>query len=276
MQTSNIFDCNRIIDFHVHVFPDEVAERAVGTLLKAYGVEAITDGTITGLLGHMSKSGVGYSIIQPVATKPGQVRSINDWAASHSDPRIISFGGIHPDYRDIQVEIDRIISLGLRGIKIQANWQDVYIDEERMHPIYEAAQGRLIMMFHCGDELAPVTENKANPRRLATIRKEFPNLTIIAAHMGGYLMWDEMEEYLLGTDIYFDTSACFPQEFPDERFVDTIRRHGPEKILFGTDSPFGDACESIPRFLKMGLTDAELEMIFWQNGKRLLGDKAAI
>ena len=71
-----------IVDLHVHAFPDEIAERAVHTLLETYQVEAVTDGTISGLLAHMAKAGVDYAVVQPVATRPGQVRSINDWAAS--------------------------------------------------------------------------------------------------------------------------------------------------------------------------------------------------
>jgi hypothetical protein len=262
-----------IVDFHVHAFPDDVAQRAIHALLETYQVRAVSDGTISGLVDYMGKSGVDYSVVQPVATKPSQVRSINDWAASHTDARVISFGGIHPDFEDVPGEIDRIVSLGLPGIKIQGNWQGVYIDDPAMRPIYEAAQGRLIVLFHSGEELAPFEEMRATPARLAAVHREFPGLTMVAAHMGGYRMWDEVEEHLLGKDIYFDTSACFPKDLPDERFLDLIRRHGAERILFATDSPFGDALADIPRLTQMGLTDRELELIFGGNATRLLGNR---
>jgi predicted TIM-barrel fold metal-dependent hydrolase len=264
---------NKIVDFHVHIFPDDIAGRALEALITAYRVEAVTDGTVSGLLAHMETSGVGWSVVQPVATKPSQVRSINDWAASHSDPRIISFGAIHPDCEDPGGEIEKIIASGLPGIKIQGNWQNVYIDDPRMYPIYEAAQDRLIVMFHSGDELAPLKEMKATPAHIAKIHSDFPKLTIIVAHMGGYRMWDEVEEQLLGKDLYFDTSTCFPEYMPDERFLRLIRIHGVERILFATDSPLGDATKDIPRLMQMGLSDSELEMIFWSNAKRLLGDR---
>jgi predicted TIM-barrel fold metal-dependent hydrolase len=262
-----------IVDFHVHAFPDEVAERAINALLEAYHVRAVTDGTVGGLLRHMRESKVAYSVVQPVATKPSQVRSINDWAASRTEPGIVCFGAIHPDYEDVRGEIERIISLGIPGIKIQGNWQGVCVDDPRMMPIYEAAQGRLMIMFHSGEELAPFEEMKATPRRLAAVHRDFPNLTMIAAHMGGYRMWDEVEECLLGKDVYFDTSACFPQDLPDSRFLEFIRRHGAERILFATDSPFGDALADIPRLLQMGLTDSELDLIFSKNARRLLGSR---
>ncbi len=263
----------KIVDFHVHIFPDDIASRALSTLLISYQVEAITDGTVSGLLAHMETSGVGWSVAQPVATKPSQVRSINYWAVSHSDPRITSFGAIHPDCEDPVGEVEKLIALGLPGIKIQGNWQNVYVDDSRMYPIYEAAQNRLIVMFHSGEELAPFEDLKATPKRIAKIHSDFPNLTIIAAHMGGYRMWDEVEEHLLGKNVYFDTSACFPEDLPDERFLRLIRNHGAELILFATDSPFGDATKDIPRLMQMGLSDNELEMIFWGNARRLLGNR---
>lgn len=259
-----------IVDFHVHAFPDAVAPRALEALLTAYQVRAVTDGTISGTLRHMENVGVAYSVIQPVATRPAQVRSINDWAAAHADLRIISFGGIHPDYEDVQGEIDRIVELGLPGIKIQANWQQVAVDDRRMYAIYEAARGRLIVMFHSGEELAPFDEMMATPSRIATVRRDFPDLTMVAAHMGGYLMWDQVEEHLLGKDIYFDTSACFPKDLDDRRFVDLIRRHGAHRVLFATDLPFGDPADDIPRLLSMGLTDDELQLIFTDNARRIL------
>lgn len=222
------------------------------------------------MLAHMDKAGVNWSVVQPVATKASQVRSINDWAASHTDPRIVSFGGIHPDYEDVAGEMERIVSLGLPGIKIQGNWQEVYVDDPSMYPIYEAAQGRLIVLFHSGEELAPFDIMRATPKRIRQVHDDFPKLTIVAAHMGGYRMWDDVEKYLLGRDVYLDTSACFPADLPDERFIDLIRRHGVEKILFATDMPFGDPLDDMPRMLSLGLSDSELELIFWRNAQRLL------
>ncbi len=263
----------QIVDFHVHAFPDELAQRALQNLIATYGVPAITDGTVSGLVEHMKACGVSYSVIQPVATKPSQVKSINEWAASREEPGIISFAAIHPDCENVAEEVERIISLGLPGIKIQANWQGTYVDDNtRMYPIYEAAQGRLIVMFHAGNELAPTEEIRATPERLARVHRDFPNLTMIAAHMGGYLMWDEVETYLLGKNVYFDTSACSHDHFPDERFLKFIRQHDPEHVLFATDSPFGSAESDIQRLQALGLNDTELERIFWRNARELLGN----
>ena len=98
----------------------------------------------------------------------------------------------------------------------------------------------------------------------------FPRLTIIAAHMGGYSAWDEAEKYLVGTDVFFDTSST-TMFFPPEKMAKMIREHGAHKCLFGTDFPMHDRAEEIKRMLALGLSDEEYKMIFWDNAVRLLG-----
>lgn len=275
MSISDLLPNVKIVDFHVHAFPDAVAERALASLSQAYQMEPIVDGTISGLTDLMERTGVDYSVIQPVATKPTQVESINDWAAGISDPRIVAFGAMHPAYPDPAREIDRLVSLGIRGIKIQANWQGVFVDAPEMKPIYEAAQGKLIVLFHSGAELVEFPELKATPKLIANVIREFPELEVVAAHMGGYLMWDEADEFLVGKKVYLDTSACFPEFLPDDRMLEMIRRHGAENVLFATDLPLNDPVTEVTRLSGIGLTDGELEAILSGNARRLLPGKIA-
>lgn len=260
-----------IIDFHVHAFPDAVAPRALEALFSTYEAGSNTDGTVNGLVSKLDAEGIDYAVIQPVATSPTQVKSINKWASSHTHPKIMSFAGIHPDYNDIQGEIDKIISLGLKGIKIQGNFQNIKIDGPNMYPIYETAQGKLMVLFHAGAEVAQIVDENATPERIARIHRDFPNLTIIAAHMGGYLMWDRSEEHLVGKDLYLDTSACFADLMPDEKMLSLIRKHGTDKVLFATDMPLGNPHTELERIKRIGLTDSELEAILGGNARRLLG-----
>ncbi|MCE5314945.1 MAG: amidohydrolase family protein [Armatimonadota bacterium] len=263
----------KIIDFHVHAFPDKVADRAIEVLYTINKMKPVYDGTISGLISLIEQEGVDFAVIQPVATKASQVKGINDFAASHTDPRILSFGGMHPEWNDPAAEIERMISLGIPGIKIHANWQGVYADDPIMFPIYEAAQGRLIITFHAGEEPTPFDPQRATPERLRIVHENFPNLTINAAHMGGWMMWDECEEHLIGRDLYLDTSACFREYMPDGRMLSMIRRHGADHILFATDLPLARPSAEAQRLMELGLTDNELELILYRNAERLLGER---
>jgi len=50
-------------------------------------------------------------------SKPSQVKMINDYISNLLDEHIIGLGTLHPDYGNIDGEIERIIELGLSGVK---------------------------------------------------------------------------------------------------------------------------------------------------------------
>ena len=83
-------------------------------------------------------------------------------------------------------------------------------------------------------------------------------------------MWDEVEEYLVGEDLYFDTSMG-TQYYPMEQFLRIVRNHGANKILFATDSPWSDAKQEMDVIRSSGLTKLEQDQIFYQNAQQLLG-----
>jgi predicted TIM-barrel fold metal-dependent hydrolase len=260
-----------LIDIHTHCFPDALAARAMANLTEEYGVQPVGDGTLGNLREHMAASGVTASVVLPVATKPAQVAAINDYAASINSREVIAFGALHPDMPDAEEEIARIIGLGLRGVKFQPTFQHFAPDEERVFPIYRALEGRLVVMFHAGDEISPVPDAPSTPRALARVHRAFPGLAMIAAHFGGYRMWDQVREHLLGTEVWLDTSYCPPADLPDDEVRELIRAHGPQRIVFGSDFPFGDPAPDLARLLALGLEPAEVEAIAWRNADRLLG-----
>jgi predicted TIM-barrel fold metal-dependent hydrolase len=258
---------NKIIDIHAHVFPDKIAHKAATSTGNYYGISMHGNGTVSGLIESGSKIGVGKYIIHSTATKADQVVSVNDFIASvqATDDRFIGFGTLHPDFEDIGEEVDRIISLGFKGIKLHPDFQRFNIDGENMIPIYRAIEGRLPLLMHMGDE----EKTFSHPRRLARVLDIFPSLTVIAAHMGGYMRWEESMEFLVGRDLYFDTSSTLA--FMDSsEVVEMIRAHGSEKVLFGVDYPMWTHEEELERIYSLGLCEQELELILWKNASRIL------
>jgi len=103
------------------------------------------------------------------------------------------------------------------------------------------------------------------------VHHAFPGLAMIAAHFGGYRMWDGVREHLVGTGVCFDTSYCPPEDLPDDDMRDLIRAHGADRIVFGSDFPFGDPAPDLARLLDLGLEREEVEAIAWRNADGLLG-----
>jgi predicted TIM-barrel fold metal-dependent hydrolase len=260
----------RIIDFHVHVFPDAVAERAIPMMEESAGVETSFDGTIDGMRIAAAEAGIDLTVLQPVATKPEQVVSINDWTAALAAERIVPFGAMHPDFDEPAAEIERMRSLGLKGIKLHPEFQACAPDDARMHPIYGAAEkAGLILLFHAGIDIGIPTLH-GPPTTFTDIHHDFPDLKIVLAHMGGFRLWDEVQEHLIGLPVWLDTSYSLGH-MPAEQFLEMAREHGVDRILFGTDAPWADMAEEVRLVGALPLEPAERAAIMHGTAEALLG-----
>ncbi len=259
-----------LIDMHVHIFPDKLAKRALTNLARVCKCQYLTDGTVSGTSEKLREWGVDACAALSIATKPTQQTSLNNWAASVQNERIHCFGSVHPDSPHAVEELKRIKLLGLRGVKLHPDYQNFFIDEAKMFPIYEAiSELGLPVTFHTGrDPLSPNLAH-ATPKAVARIADLFPRMKIIAAHLGGMVMYDEAEELLAGKNIYLDT-AMSARLCPSEQFERIVKKHGSERILFGSDCPWSRSCDEFEYIEKTRLSTEEKENIYWRNAARLL------
>lgn len=259
-----------IIDVHAHAWPDKVAAAAIAVLEQAgHNWHAQYDGTLDGLLAEMDRSGIDFSVVQPVATKPRQVESINDWVIAVTNPRLIMFGAMHPDFEKAAEEIARLAAHGVRGVKLHPEHQSFEPNDPRMDALYEAAiEHGLIVFFHAGrDEIHPGAHS--TPGSFATLMRRFPEMRLVLAHMGSYKLWDQVAEQIAGCDAWFDTAYC-PRNLPDDDFVELARKHGVEKVMFGTDGPWTNPEVEIAHLSSLGFTAEELDGILGGNAARML------
>lgn len=260
-----------VIDFHVHCFADELADRAVSVLAEKSGLSPRSDGTVKGIRASMKKAGICKSVLLSIATKPQQTQKITQWALSVQDEDIIAFGSIHPECPDWKNELERLERSGIKGIKFHPEYQDFYVDDPKLFPIYEkAAELGLIIMFHAGVDLGYQPPYHCTPDRMKKVVKAFPGAKIVAAHMGGYDSWDEVERHLAGEPLYLDTSFSL-YKMSREQFMRIAGVHGFDRLLFATDSPWKDQSEEIAQLRDMNLPDDALQAISGGNAAKLLG-----
>jgi uncharacterized protein len=260
-----------VIDFHTHIFPDDLAPRAIAKL-REYTPEAhnYTDGTLGGLRNSMQMAGITRSVVLSIATKPSQVTVINRGCPPLMSEDIIPFGTLHPEHEAIEEEIGFLRESGIKGIKLHPEYQNFYVDDPKLFPIYEQlSSAGLIVLFHAGKDPGPFTCDHALPQSLRTVHENFPKLKMVAAHMGGWLSWTEVEEVLCGIPIFFDTSAA-PNFLDPNDFERMVRKHGADRIVFGTDSPWYDQKYAYDWIDRTTLSDTEKEAIFFKNARCLL------
>ena len=257
----------KIVDFHSHIYPDNIAVKGSQSICDFYGFKYRYSGSADALLNEGKKAGISNHVLMPVAIKPEHVAHINEFTASvvASHTEFYGFGTIHADMEDVTSETDRIKRLGLKGIKIHPDTQAFPIDDKRLYPMYEAAAGSLPVMIHCGDPRYEFSR----PEKLRRVLDDFPSLQVIGAHLGGWSMFDKAFEYLKDTSCYFDFSSCmmFIGKRETEKY---IKRYGADRMLFGTDFPLWSPEKEVKRFLSLDLSDSEKESIAHINAEKLL------
>lgn len=261
------------IDFHAHAFPDELAEHAISTLHAgiASDYHAVLDGTVGSLLASMDRAGIDAAAICSIATAPKQVEPILRWSLETADDRIIPFGSVHPDCDGPAAAVRRIQEAGLKGIKLHPLYQGFGADDERVWPLYGAIEELgLVLVMHTGCDVAfPLDDDRASPARLLAVHRVFPGLKLVAAHLGGWQTWREAAGTIAGTGVYLETSYALGQG-EDDAVEAVWSKHSPDRVLFGTDSPWRDQSAELAAWREF-LPAADRRRVLHDNAARLLG-----
>jgi predicted TIM-barrel fold metal-dependent hydrolase len=260
-----------IIDTHTHIFPDDQAEAVLNKTARLFNVPTYGSATSGDLLRAMDDNNVAHAVIHMVAPLPSQVKPTNNWLINLRQNRFIKFGTIHPEQHDFNDEIARLNDNGVEGIKFQPDIQQFSPDNAQlMYPVYESiARLGMKVMFHVGGEPLPGPNDRSKPSMIASIAKDFPELKIIAAHLGGLNMWEDVFSKLVGLpNVYMESSLSY--QYINPRLAEQIiRQHGHKKIFFGSDYPFGDIRSSLDAASTVDfLSTDEREDILGRNAAR--------
>lgn len=279
-----------ILDFHSHTFPDAISKKIVSQLAAAAWARYYTDASRPALFASMKEAGIDYALNLPVFTRPDQVVKINrDLLRDHEamlERHYLTLGGMHPDFEGYREELRFLKAHGLPGIKLHPANQAVDLDDPRMLRIIGAASElEMIVVIHAGFDPMHPQRNYATLPMILRVIEEIRPPRFVLAHLGGFSDWAAVEKELCGAPVWLDTALVFSrvvasldgqghpvysQPIEDEAFVRLVRRHGVERVLFGTDSPWADQHAYVRKMQSLSLTDAEKARIFWQNAAGLL------
>lgn len=275
-----------VIDFHTHTFPEKVAATAIPMMEKeilrnssySQPLKANLTGTADGLSESCRENGVDLSVVLPVATSPKQTENINLFAkkANADTPAtgLLSFGAIHPDNEDYREILKGLAAEGIKGIKLHPDYQGVMFDDIRYLRIMDCAAGLdMIIVTHAGIDIGKPKVVHCTPDMVCRMDDELRYEKLVLAHLGGWRLWDEVEDKLAGRRLYMDTAVCFEStvhHMEKEQFHRFLKKHGVERILFGTDSPWSHQGKSIEKIKRLGLTMEQERAILGDNARALL------
>lgn len=154
---------------------------------------------------------------------------------------------------------------GFKGIKLHPLLDSYLPDSEVVHPVMELA-GRLgvPILFHCGHP--PWTL----PWHFGNLADRFPDVQIILGHMGhGHIVYinGALEVAQKHRNIFLETSGM-PMHSKIKEAADTV---GVDRVLYGSDAPFGHPAFELKKVEVSGLIGEEMEMVLGENARRLFG-----
>lgn len=191
------------------------------------------------------------------------------------------------DMHKVSEGIEKITSFVERkemvALKLYPGYQHVFPSDKQLYPLYEScSQVGIPVIFHSGDTLnyAAVRGKVrySHPIHIDDVAVDFPNLTIIIAHMGNPWLIDCAELVYKNKNVYADMSGFFIEEnlkdsdytaLISRRIKDFVSYSGSEKLLYGTDWPLAPMGEYIKFVQGLSFSDAELERIFYKNAVEL-------
>jgi hypothetical protein len=264
-----------IIDFHTHLFPERVAPRAIPQMYEYCKIPYRTIGDIPQLAAAARREGVALCVNHPVCTNPAKVRSCNEFASRiAATPGFASFGCLHPDMSGWREELKHFKQWGLIGLKIHNDYQGFYFNSKLCLDMIEAAYDEgLMVLVHAGMDPVSPDCTRCTPKMISDAMPLLRQGTFIAAHLGGHLMLDDAMKYVIGSEVYIDTSMA-AMYYSDVRCREAILAHDPDRVLFGSDSPWDDAATAVRVLRRMDLGQERLEKILYRNATRLLNPES--
>lgn len=267
-----------VIDVHTHIFPKEVAKKALPKLLAAGqgNLTAYTDATFDGLRKSMDLSGIDLSVVLPIATSPSQGQGILSWIKTLKDvdSRVLFFASVHPLDPHLTDILKEVVDLGLKGLKLHPQYQNFAVDSKEAYKLYDIAfKNNLILHFHAGFDIGFPKSDLATAFRFANLKKEFPEGTVVLAHAGGYRDWDKVYNLLSEKGFYFDSAFALNAllEQKDPHLINLFHKNQ-DFFLFGTDSPWEDQKKDAQKVKNSDFfTPLQKELLLFKNAQKLLG-----
>lgn len=159
---------------------------------------------------------------------------------------------------------DAVVGHGFKAVKLHPLSQAYLPNDQCVLPIAELAEELDIpLMIHTGHPPFSL------PWSVAQLAELYPGVKMVMIHMGhgnGMYIQSAIDMAVKHANLYLETSGM-PMH---TKIKEAYERVGADRVMFGLDAPFHHPSVEIQRTLVSGLTDRQLEDVFYHNAKKLL------
>ncbi|MBN1345624.1 MAG: amidohydrolase family protein [Phycisphaerae bacterium] len=266
----------RIIDFHVHLFPDRMFDAIWASFAREYGWDVRYRLYYRACIEHLRARGVETIVYSNYAHRRGIAAGLNEWnlRVLEETPGLYCLAAYHPDDDDgidmarRLLEHPRVI-----GFKLQLMVQRFHPYDRRMYPLYEMVMEKgKRLLFHAGT--APVSNEFVGLAEFRKLLRDFPELPATVAHMGSLEYGGFLDLLEAHPGLYLDTAFSFCPQFntADHLGLEALERYR-DRIVYGSDFPNlpYERETEIATLVGCGVSQGFLDAVFHGNGRRLIG-----
>lgn len=223
----------------------------------------------------------GTSEGEATAAAIERLRRRNAWTCEVASrhPQLLPYISLDPSMGEegALAELQTRVEEGARGIKLHPANQRYFPADRRLWPVYEEVQRLgLPVISHSGLHFDAKAPAYARPDNFREVLERFPRLTLVLAHLGQGFLEDSVDMAARYPGLFFDCSfvvegSADPPSISDDEAVASFRRIGVDRILFGSDWPWGHPLRDADRIRRLPLTEEEKRLVLHENARRVLG-----
>ena len=225
-------------------------------------------------IGTMDQAGVALGLVAAWWGPQGALIDNDEVAAfvrEHPD-RLVGIGSVDLTRpMDAVRELRRCVrQLGFRGLRIVPWLWGLPPDDRRYYPLYaECIELDIPFCLQVGHTGPLLTSETGRPiPYLEHVALEFPELRIVAGHIGAPWTQEILSLATKCSNLYIDTSAYKATRYPAD-FVEFMRGRGARKVMFGTNYPMLTAAACLEGVDALGLNAEAREAFLSGNARRV-------
>ena len=257
-----------------HPTPRFLAQPFFESLRRWTGDEAVPEIPLAATLGAMDAADVSIGMVSAWWGPQGALID-NDEVASFvtAHPgRLVGVASVDlARPMDAVRELRRAVrELGFRALRIVPWLWGLPPDDRRYYPLYvECIELDVPVCLQVGHTGPLLTSETGRPiPYLEHVALDFPELRIVAGHIGAPWTQEILSLVRKFPNLYVDTSAYKASRYPAD-FVEFMRGRGSRKVLFGTNYPMLTPAACLEDLASLGLAEDAEQDFLHRNARRV-------